>query len=376
MTNSTHPVNPILISAGGTGGGVYPAVAVAEALRRIAPDVPLHFIGAIGGMESALVPKALFAGYHEVRSGPMNGVGVVKALIGVLKIFVGTLQSWGIVGKLRPGLIFLTGGWATFPAALACWLRGVPIVIFLPDIEPARAIKILSRISRQIFTTTAESQRYFDSGASVIETGYPLRADVTAATRDAAIQHFQLDAARKTLLVFGGSRGARSLNNALAAILPDLLNDGLQVIHISGELDWPNVQASAEKLPAALRATYHPFAYLRDDMGLALSAADLVVSRSGASILGEFPQFGLASILVPYPFAWRYQKTNADWLASRGAAIRLDDEKLGTELLPTIRGILQDNAKLTAMQQAAKSLARQDASGGIAARLLEMLGKR
>jgi UDP-N-acetylglucosamine--N-acetylmuramyl-(pentapeptide) pyrophosphoryl-undecaprenol N-acetylglucosamine transferase len=364
---------PILISAGGTGGGVYPAVAVAEALHRTSPDIPLYFMGAIGGMEAAIVPKSLFTNYYEVNSGPMNGVGIPKALLGAIKILIGTLQAWAIIGKVQPALLFLTGGWATFPAALACWLRRVPIVIFLPDIEPARAINILSRLSRAIFTTTADSAAYFESGAPVIETGYPLRVDLTRATREVAIQHFQLDPSRKTLLVFGGSRGARSLNTALAAILPDLLNDGLQVLHISGELDWLNVQANAEKLAAAQRANYHPFAYLHDDMGLALAAADLAVSRSGASVLGESPQFGLPSILVPYPFAWRYQKTNADWLTSRGAALRLDDAMLGTELLPTIRGILQDDAKLKKMQQAAKALARQDASGDIALRLRQMV---
>jgi UDP-N-acetylglucosamine--N-acetylmuramyl-(pentapeptide) pyrophosphoryl-undecaprenol N-acetylglucosamine transferase len=365
----THS-NPLLISAGGTGGGVYPALAVVEALRRIAPECPLHFVGAVGGMEQTLVPRNLFAGYHEVRSGPLNGVGVVRAMIGALKILLGTIQAWLLVGQIRPSLLFLTGGWATFPAALACWLRRVPIVIFLPDVEPARTIKVMSRLARVVMATTSDSASYFDSSVQVIGTGYPLRSSVINATRSAAIEHFHLDQGLKTLLVFGGSRGARSINNALEGILSDLLADGLQILHITGELDWPTVQARYEALSPTQKAHYHPFAYLHEDMGLALAAADLAVSRAGASTLGEFPQFGLPSILIPLAFAWRYQRVNADWLAARGAAIRLDDELLSEKLLPTIRSIIGDPARLEAMHKASAALQHDDAAGEIARQLL------
>src|SRR5262245_49829115 len=104
----THS-NPFLISAGGTGGGVYPAIAVVEALRRIVPERPLHFVGAVGGMEKTLVPRNLFEGYHEVRSGPLNGVGLIRAGIGALKILIGTMQAWLLIEEIRPALLFLTG---------------------------------------------------------------------------------------------------------------------------------------------------------------------------------------------------------------------------------------------------------------------------
>src|SRR5437867_3633253 len=107
--------SPIMISAGGTGGGVYPALAVAEALQQRNPQLPIHFIGSVGGMESNLVPRELFAGYHAVYSGPLNGVGIVRALASAIKILIGTIQAWLIVGRVRPAVLFLTGGWATFP---------------------------------------------------------------------------------------------------------------------------------------------------------------------------------------------------------------------------------------------------------------------
>jgi undecaprenyldiphospho-muramoylpentapeptide beta-N-acetylglucosaminyltransferase len=367
----TSKAPTFLISAGGTGGGVYPAVAVAEALRRIAPDSPLHYVGSVGGMERDLVPRELFAGYHEVYSGPLNGVSLRRVMISLAKLAVGVAQAWRLIGRIRPSALFLTGGWATFPTALAARLWHVPIAVFLPDIEPALAIRWLSRLSRLILATTGDSARYFPRGTVVAGTGYPLRAAVLNATRSAALARFGLEPERRTLLVFGGSRGAKSINTALAAILPDLLTDGHQVIHLSGELDWPTVQAQGEALSADQRPHYHAFAYLHSqDMGLALAAADLVVSRAGASTLGEFPHFGLPAILVPYPFAWRYQKVNADWLAARGAAIRLDDQAMAAELLPTIRALFGDPARLADMRTASAALACPDAAGDIARRIL------
>jgi UDP-N-acetylglucosamine--N-acetylmuramyl-(pentapeptide) pyrophosphoryl-undecaprenol N-acetylglucosamine transferase len=360
----------LLISAGGTGGGVYPAVAVAEALQRLDPAPTLHFVGSVGGMEHDLVPRELFIAYHEVHSGPLNGVGIRRAVLGAFKIAVGVVQSWRLIGQIRPAALFITGGWATFPAAVAAWLRRVPMAIYLPDIEPALAIKWLSGLARLILVTTAESKAYFPEGASVVETGYPLRAEVLAATRAAGITQFNLNPDRKTLLVFGGSRGARTINNALSTILPDLLADdkfNLQVIHISGELDWPAVQARRDTLSPPDQARYHAFAYLHGkEMGLALAAADLVVSRAGASTLGEFPHFGLPAILVPYPFAWRYQKVNAAWLVSRGAALQVKDADMPAELLPTIRALLGDPARLDAMRKASAALAHHDPAAEIA----------
>lgn len=364
---------PILISAGGTGGGVYPAVAVAEALHHVSPESQLYYLGSVGGMERDLVPRELFVSYHEVQSGPLNGVSLRRMVSSLIKLAMGTMQAWRLLGRLRPRVLFLTGGWATFPAALAAWLRRVPVAIFLPDIEPALAIKVMSRVARLVMATTDQSKDYFPIGAKVVATGYPLRAAVLSATRTGRIARFSLDPSRQTLLVFGGSRGARSINTALAGILPDLLADGLQIVHIAGELDWPNVQARRDALSAEDQQRYYAFAYLHGaDMGLALAAADLAVSRAGASTLGEFPQFALPAILVPYPFAWRYQKTNADWLAAHGAAIRLNDDSMPAELLPTIRALLGDPARLEAMRKASAALARPDASNVIARKIVEI----
>lgn len=366
-------VESILISAGGTGGGVYPAVAVAEALHQIAPERPIHFAGSVGGMERDLVPRALFTSYNEVLSGPLNGVGVPRAALSAVKLSIGIVQAWRMIGRIQPGVLFLTGGWATFPTALAAWLCRVPVTMFLPDIEPALAIKMLSRIAPLVMATAAQSIGYFPPGVTVVETGYPLRDEVLRAKRRDALPRYDLQAGRKTVLVFGGSRGARSINTALATILPDLLADGLQVLHITGALDWRAVKEREQALPSETRSRYHAYSYLHsEDMGLALAAADLAVSRGGASALGEFPFFGLPAIIVPYPFAWRYQKVNADWLAQRGAAVRVNDESMPIDLLPAIRDLLGNPAKLTNMRRASAALAHPESAADIARRLIEL----
>jgi len=296
-------------------------------------------------------------------------VNPLRAISSMAKMLVGTLQSLRLIQRHRPQSILLTGGWANIPLALAAWLKRVPVMVYLPDIEPGRTIQFLRLFARRVAITVPDSAQYFRDGQTVV-TGYPLREQMLAANREAAMTHFNLVPNRKTLLVFGGSRGARSINQALLAILPQLLQEHLQIIHITGALD----HASVQQVIAGMGDTghYHVFPYLHDAMGLAFAAADLAVCRSGASTLGELPAFGLPAILVPYPYAWRYQKTNADYLAARGAAVRMDDERMLAELLSTIQGILNNDDRLEKMRSSAVSLAQAKGADLIAEQLVEL----
>lgn len=353
---------------------MYPALAVAEALNNQYPGVELTFVGSAGGFERPLVAAASvsFAHYDEVSAGPLHGVGVGRAVRSSASLIAGTFQALRLVAWRRPQALLLTGGWVSLPTTLAAWLRRVPVLIYLPDIEPGLTIRALRWFARRAAVTAEASCGYFRPGQAVV-TGYPLRSALRRASRKAAIAHFGLDPDRQTLLVFGGSRGARAINYALMTIAPALLDDGLQIMHITGTLDWPDLQARWQALGAPAR--YHLFDYLHDEMGLALAAADLVVSRAGASVLGEFPLFGLAAILIPYPHAWRYQQVNADYLASRGAAVRLDEPDMANRLLPTIRELLGDPARLAAMRAAAAALAVPDAAARVALELARLAGE-
>jgi len=364
-----------MISAGGTGGGVYPALAVVGALRKLYPDAELTFVGARGDMARDLVKRAdvQFDHYHEVLAGPLHGVPRLRQLTSSIKILIGIVQSLILAIRRRPEVLFLTGGWVGFPMSVACWLVRRPIVIYVPDIEAGLTLKVLGRYFAKVIAATVAETEQFYPGKRVVDTGYPLRAEILTADRDEAIKNLKLDPAHKTLLVFGGSRGSRSINTVVGQIAPQLLADGIQILHISGKLDWDQVQAQYATLSDAEKQHYQIFSFL-PDIGQAFAAADLVISRAGAATLAEYPEVGLASILVPYPYTWRYQKVNADWLVDRGAGIRLDDEKLSEELLPTVRALMNDTARLEAMRAAARALKRSDGAENIARLLAQTAG--
>ena len=311
-----------------------------------------------------------FAGCHEVYAGPIHGVGPLRLMMSLIKLKIGILQSFVKLLSIRPQVILLTGGWANLPVALAAWPLNIPMALYLPDIEPGLTIRVLQRFAAKIAITVEASARYFPPEKTAL-TGYPLQENRLKATRAQAIGHFGLDPSRQTLLVFGGSRGARSINIALGGILAKLLADGLQIIHITGELDWRRTQQQAGELRH--HPDYRAFAYLHDDMGLAFAAADLAVCRAGASVLAELPLFGLAAILIPYPHAWHYQKVNADYLSARGAALRLNDEDLSSSLYDAIKRLISGN-QLAEMQAQAKALANPDGARRLAALLTEIGG--
>ena len=242
----------------------------------------------------------------------------------------------------------------------------------MPDIEPGLALKFLSYFADVITVTAPDSKKYFSHPERIIHTGYPLRSGLLNWSREKAVTHFGLDASLPTLLVTGGSKGARSINMAVTGQLNDLL-EMAQIIHLTGTLDIETVQAAAEKLPAEKKSRYHVMPYLHE-MGAALAAADLVVSRAGASSIGEYPFFGLPAVLTPYPYAWRYQKVNADYLAERNAAVILPDELLQDTLSTVIKDLLSNGNKQDAMKTAMKNLAQPHAAEDIAGQLVKLAG--
>jgi UDP-N-acetylglucosamine--N-acetylmuramyl-(pentapeptide) pyrophosphoryl-undecaprenol N-acetylglucosamine transferase len=253
--------------------------------------------------------------------------------------------------------------------ALAAWTLGVPILVYLPDIEPGLAVRLIARLASKVAVTVEDSRRYF-SDRKVVVTGYPVRSEFQDLDREKAREALGLAKTEPVLLVMGGSRGARSINRALGGILEQVL-DMTQVIHLSGDLDWPWVSGRRDGLPEALKARYHAFPYLHE-MGSALASADLALCRSGAAALGELPFFGLPAVLVPYPHAWRYQRVNADWLTERGAALTLSDERLACELLSTLQQLLMDQDRLARMGEQARALSRPDAAARLAENLLAL----
>jgi UDP-N-acetylglucosamine--N-acetylmuramyl-(pentapeptide) pyrophosphoryl-undecaprenol N-acetylglucosamine transferase len=357
----------LLVSAGGTGGGVYPALAIAAALR---PKAEMRWIGGEGRLEASLVQRAGIP-LDPVPAAGVHGVGL-RALPGnVVRLARGAVAARRVISRFRPDAMLFTGGYVGFPAAVAGW--GIPKLVYVPDIEPGLASRWLARWADVVAVTADESRRFYSPRQNVVVSGYPTRPDLQPMDKRQARSALGLDPDAPVLLVYGGSLGARSINEAVWANLSEWLTLA-QIIHVTGDLDWPRVDAVMAQLPSELAARYQPYSYLHEGMTRALSAADLSVSRAGASTLGELPLFGLPSVLVPYPHAWRYQKVNAEFLVQRGAAVMLEDSRLPGELLPLVRALLHDPERLAAMSAAARRQAVPGAAGRIAAEIERIAG--
>ena len=262
----------------------------------------------------------------------MRGRSLRVALGSFLRMRRGVGQCRAILTEFRPDVVLLTGGYVAAPVAWTAWRMHVPTLIYLPDVTPGDSIRWTSRLATRVAVSFPEVARYF--GNKAVVTGYPVRRELFTTDRTTARGALGLRADLPVLLVMGGSRGARSINRALAAALPALL-PRCQIVHISGTLDWPEVEGKAAALRHALAGSqeaeladrYHAYPYLHE-MPAALAAADLVVARAGAATLAEFPAVGLPAILAPYPYSGQHQDANAAYLADRGAAVILKDDEL------------------------------------------------
>jgi UDP-N-acetylglucosamine--N-acetylmuramyl-(pentapeptide) pyrophosphoryl-undecaprenol N-acetylglucosamine transferase len=240
----------ILICAGGTGGGIYPALAAVAELEALGVSKEqILWIGVEGEMEETIVPRA---GLHleAISGGPMVGVPYTTVLKNGLKLAWSVILSGRIMRRFKPDVVFVTGGYMSVPVALAARLQRIPSVAYLPDLEPGAALKFIGRYVSKVAATFKESARYFAAGTEVVETGYPVRTELRQAaafSKTEALACFDLDPTRKTLFVFGGSRGARSINQALMNRLEDYLAE-MQVIHVSGTFTWAEVAARAQQL--------------------------------------------------------------------------------------------------------------------------------
>ncbi|MBE7536653.1 MAG: UDP-N-acetylglucosamine--N-acetylmuramyl-(pentapeptide) pyrophosphoryl-undecaprenol N-acetylglucosamine transferase [Anaerolineales bacterium] len=357
----------LLICAGGTGGGVYPALAVHSALTAKIADVNTLWVGGKGGIEASLVERQGIA-FRSIPAAGIHGVGVARLPRNLWRLAQGVIAARRIIREFKPDVLFFTGGYVAAPVALAG--HSIPTALFVPDIEPGLALRSLARFADKIMATTSQTQRRFTK--EVIETGYPLRSDLTLWERETALRRFKLAGRLPILLAFGGSQGAHSINIAVANNLRDLLT-AFEVIHLTGDADWNDVRQQRSQLSEELAARYHILPYLHE-MGAALAAADVVVSRAGASALGEFPLFGLPAVLVPYPHAWRYQKINAEFLAHRGAAVMIEDRRLSGELIGTLKVLFENPNKLRSMRAAMFELSHPRAADKIAGVLIKLAG--
>jgi len=343
-----------------TGGGVYPALAVHQALESRTQAT--LWVGSEHGLEeSLLAPFALE--FTAISGGGIHGMGIAKLPRNALALMKGYRESLSIIREFNPDVIFFTGGYIGVPMAMAA--GNIPSVVFIPDIEPGLALRLILRNANHTAIATKTSLKYLKSQQPFTITGYPIRNELKEWTRERSRAYFDIKPSENTLLVFGGSKGARSINNALFSHIDTLLKD-FHIIHITGEANWDQCLRVINTMQLSGSKRYHPYPFLHKKMGAALSAADLVICRAGASTIGELPHFGLPAILVPYPHAWRYQHQNAEYLVSNGGAVLLKDEDLKENLYDQVQLLIQDEERIKKMQKNMHALAKEKAAEHIA----------
>ncbi len=331
-------------------------------------------------MEEGIVGRESNLPFRGLPAAALRGRGPVQMLRGVATMVTGSLAARRLIGELRPAAILGTGGYVCVPLFIAARLLGVPTMIYLPDVVPGLAVRFLSRIATVTAVNVEDSRPHLPNGKQAVVTGYPVRAELFGQDRGMCRQAFGLDERLPVVLVYGGSRGARSLNQAIKVLLPHLL-DRCQIIHVCGrEGDAVWLEEAAAALPTEQRGRYRLYPYLEAGaadagtpaMTSAFGAADLAICRSGASTLAELPAAGLPAILVPYPYV--HQDENADYLVRHGAAVKVaDGTMLGDgqaeegPLAQAIFRVLSDTPARQQMAAQSRVLARPQAASDLAA---------
>ena len=359
----------ILLSGGGSGGHVFPAFAVSEALRQLSPQaVEFRFAGTADGVESELTAAAGIP-YASIAARPLRGRNPLSQLVSVGAATTGVIDALSLILRFRPHAVFLTGGYVSAPVGVAAWLAHRPVVLFQPDIEPGWTLRFLAPLATRICVTHERSARRYGPARGVV-TGYPLRDGFRELDQPLARAHFQLNGG-PALLVTGAVRGAQRINNCIAEHLVDLL-DTAQLIHISGQADYQRLKALRSELPPTLQSRYRLYPFLAEEMPLAMAACDLAVSRAGASVMGEYPAAGLPAVLVPLGEAGGHQRFNAQTLADAGAAVIVENDQVEEDLYGQTAALLQDRGRLSAMRQQAINMRQLDAAAAIARTILSV----
>jgi UDP-N-acetylglucosamine--N-acetylmuramyl-(pentapeptide) pyrophosphoryl-undecaprenol N-acetylglucosamine transferase len=356
----------VMIAGGGTGGHLFPGIAVARELLSRRPDAQISFAGTARGIEARVVPREGFA-LDVIRSGGLKGKSIGDRARGASLVPAGLLDAWRLLSRRRPDLVIGVGGYSSGPVVLVAALRGIATMLLEQNAVPGLTNRLLARVVRRAAVTFESTQSFFGSKAFV--SGNPVRPEFLSA----AAPRTESASDDTRILVFGGSQGAHAINMAMVEAAAQLAAGGshLRLTHQTGERDVEMVRAAYRQ--ARLSADVEPFLY---DMGRQLGRADVVVCRAGATTLAEIMAAGKAAILVPLPTATDdHQRKNAEALARVGAAdVLVQSELTGRSLADRILSLVRDRERRARIAAAARSLARPDAATVIVDRALELIG--
>ena len=356
----------IIIAGGGTGGHIFPAIAVAQAIQKIQPNAAILFVGARGKMEMEKVPQA---GYQIIglTIAGLNRSNFLSNWNLPFKLAKSFLQVRSIFKKFTPNAVFGVGGYSSFPVLKFAQTKHIPTFIHESNAFAGKSNLWLSKNATQIFTGTKGMEQFFPAHKIVV-TGNPVRANIIQAniSKEAALLKFGLLPSRKTVLIIGGSLGARSINKAIQEKLTQFETQDLQLIWQTGKPNASEYMQSANNYSNVYVSSFI------DDMSAAYTAADIVVSRSGAMAVAEICITGKPCVFVPYPFAAEdHQTYNAMTLVKEQAALMVADEKVQTLLYPSIMKFIEAPQFTEAIKEKIKAFAWFNADHIIAAEILK-----
>ncbi len=361
----------VLIAAGGTGGHVYPAIAIADALRDSHADTEILFVGTKNHMEWEAVSKA---GYNitNIWISGFHRRFTLKNLLFPLKLATSIIQSFGIIKKFNPDITISCGGYVAGPVGWVATKLGIPLVIQEQNSFPGVTNRMLGKNAELIFTAFDDAEKYFPSDKTQLA-GNPTRKSLSQENREKALHAFDFSSNKKTLLILGGSGGAKSINLAMQKHIETLHNDlGLQIIWQCGKRYYDQLRKDVQPHNFG-QLKFKDFIY---DMPAAYAAADLVISRAGALSCSELALTGKPSILVPSPnVAGDHQTKNAQSMVDAGAAKLVADNELKERLANMVQEIINDEQQLKEMSKAAKNLSRPNAAQEIATESLKLITK-
>lgn len=351
----------ILLSGGGTGGHIYPALSIMKAVRRRYPEVEVAYIGTKEGLEAQIVPKAGELSFYTVEVQGFKrklSLGNVRT---VYKFLSATRKAKQYIREFRPDVVVGTGGYVSGPSVYAAYQLGIPTLIHEQNVVLGLTTRFLSRYVDRVAISFEGSRQYLNQAKSVILTGNPRATEVAHADAEAGRASLGLSSDKPLILFVGGSRGAQPLNKAVLELIPKVKEaDQFHFVYVTGEVHYQKVMKELD-LDTLPNLTVKPFIYNMPDV---LAATSLVISRAGASTLAELTSLGIPSILVPSPYVTaNHQELNARWMEKEGAVVvLLEKECSGSKLWDMIMEIMTDKERHQQMSIAAKKLGKPEAA--------------
>jgi UDP-N-acetylglucosamine--N-acetylmuramyl-(pentapeptide) pyrophosphoryl-undecaprenol N-acetylglucosamine transferase len=361
-----------LFAGGGTGGHLFPALAIADEIKKIQPDADILFVGTKNKIEARVVPQKGYKFCTIWISGFQRSLRITNLLFPI-KVIVAMLQSLNILKKFLPDLVIGTGGYVAGPVLYMASMLGIKTVIHESNSYPGVVTRLLSNRMTKVFLTFEETKKWLKNMENSEITGNPTRDVLENVNRKESLEFFGLEENKKTLLIFGGSLGSASINNAIIKIIEKLITKNIQVIWQTGASDYERIRKELAGIKV-VTSTGVLLTKFIDRMEFAYAAADVIISRAGATTIAELTRLGKAAILVPYPHAAAdHQTLNAKTLVNAGAAMMLTDNELNDKLENAAMFLINNEDVRRSMSEKSKNLGQPHAGYNITQKIFEMV---